>query len=237
MQYTEDVLVRMTRAAKSTIDLTAMYWALLPDPTSDDEKGFTDAQFEQMGAGTGRALYQALRDAAARGVSIRILQSPGFSGQKQESDTLQEEFPERISIHSIDMGKWYGGSGIMHQKIWIFDARHIYLGSANMDWKSISQVKEMGVAVEDCPELAADAGKYFETWWAFSALAPSAWRFSIRRCVSIGGCRRGRRWCQPRSARSRRSRAKNTPPSKPREPAPARTGRRAGRRIHNRLPA
>ena len=72
------------------------------------------------------------------------------------------------------MGEWYGGSGIMHQKIWIFDARHLYLGSANMDWKSISQVKEMGVAVEDCPELAADAGKYFETWWAFSALAPAS---------------------------------------------------------------
>ena len=72
------------------------------------------------------------------------------------------------------MGKWYGGSGIMHQKIWIFDARHLYLGSANMDWKSISQVKEMGVAVEDCPELAADAGKYFNTWWAFSAIVPAS---------------------------------------------------------------
>ena len=174
VQYTEEALVRLTRAAQSTIDLTAMYWALLPDPASDDEKGFTDSQFEAMGAGAGRALYQALRDAAARGVTIRILQSPGFSGQKQESDALSEEFPDRVSIHSIDMGKWYGGSGIMHQKIWIFDARHLYLGSANMDWKSISQVKEMGVAVEDCPELAGDAGKYFDTWWAFSAIAPES---------------------------------------------------------------
>src|SRR5271168_4820431 len=93
VQYTEDVLVRLTRAAQSTIDLTAMYWALLPDPAGDDEKGFADDQFEKMGAGAGRALYQALREAAARGVSIRILQSPGFSGNKQESDTLHEEFP------------------------------------------------------------------------------------------------------------------------------------------------
>src|SRR5215475_10769304 len=126
-----------------------------------------------MGAGHGRVLYQALRDAAARGVAIRILQSPGFSGKKQESDSLREEFPDRVSIHSVEMGKWYGG-GIMHQKIWIFDARHLYLGSANMDWKSISQVKEMGVAVEDCPEFAADAGRYFETWWTFSALKPAS---------------------------------------------------------------
>jgi phospholipase D3/4 len=172
VQYTEDVLVRLTRNSQSTIDLTAMYWALLPDLAGDDEKGFADSQLEVMGAGHGRALYQALRDAAARGVSIRILQSPGFSAQRQESGSLREEFPDRVSVHSVDMANWYGGSGIMHQKIWIFDGRHLYLGSANMDWKSISQVKEMGVAVEDCPELAADAGKYFDTWWAFSAMTP-----------------------------------------------------------------
>ena len=174
VMYTEDVLVRMTRGAQSTIDLTAMYWGLLPDPAGEDEKGFTDAQFDTMRAGEGRALFEALREAAGRGVSIRILQSPGFSGQKQESDALKEEFPEKVAIHSVEMGKWYGGSGIMHQKIWIFDARHIYLGSANMDWKSITQVKEMGVSVEDSPELAADAMTYFDTWWAFSALTPKS---------------------------------------------------------------
>ena len=174
VQYTEEVLIRLAESAQSTIDLTAMYWALLPDPGGVDEKGFTPEQFEQMGAGAGRALYNALRDAAARGVSIRILQSPGFSGQKQESDTLKEQFPARVFINPIDMGKWYGGGGIMHQKIWIVDSRHVYVGSANMDWKSISQVKEMGIAVEDCPELAADAGRYFESWWAFSALIPAS---------------------------------------------------------------
>jgi len=174
VQYTEDVLVRLTRAANSTIDLTAMYWALVPDSSSEDERGFTDTQFSEMGADAGRALYEALRDAAARGVCIRILESPGFSGQKQASETLKETFPKQVEIHSVEMGKWYGGAGIMHQKIWIFDSRHIYIGSANMDWKSISQVKEMGVAVEDAPEVAADAAKYFNVWWDFSALSPAS---------------------------------------------------------------
>ncbi len=174
VQYTEDVLVRLTNAARSSIDLTAMYWALLADPTSDDEKGFDAAALDKMGAGTGRALYEALRAAARRGVKIRILQSPGFSGGEQESEKLRKEFPDAISIHSVEMGKWYGGGGIMHQKIWIFDARHIYLGSANMDWKSIAQVKEMGVVVEDCPDLAADTAKYFEAWFAFATLEPAS---------------------------------------------------------------
>jgi phospholipase D3/4 len=172
--YTEDVLVRLTSNAKSSIDLTAMYWALVADPGSDDEKGFTPEQLDAMGAGAGRALYEGLRAAVQRGVRIRILQSPGFSGQRQESDALQVDFRDRISIHSVEMGKWYGGGGIMHQKVWIFDQRHLYLGSANMDWKSITQVKEMGVVVEDCPDLAADAGRYFEAWWAFAALFPTS---------------------------------------------------------------
>jgi phospholipase D3/4 len=174
IEYTENVLVRLTRSARSSIDLTAMYWSLLPDATTDDEMGFTEAQFEKMGAGAGRALYEALYDAAARGVRIRILQSPGFNGQQQESDVLQQRFPDCITIYPIDMGKWYGGAGIMHQKIWIFDSRHLYIGSANMDWKSIMQVKEMGVAVENCPDLAQDACKYFEAWCSFSALPPSS---------------------------------------------------------------
>jgi phospholipase D3/4 len=176
--YTEDVLVQLTSTARSSIDLTAMYWALLVDPGSDDEKGFTPEQLDAMGAGTGRALCQALQSAAQRGVRIRIVQSPGFSrdkqeSHKQESDVLQASFPDRISIRAVEMAKWYGG-GMMHQKIWIFDQRHLYLGSANMDWKSIAQVKEMGVVVEDCPELATDIGNYFETWWAFAALPPTS---------------------------------------------------------------
>lgn len=183
VQYTHDVLVGLTRVARCTIDLTAMYWALLPDPAEGDEKadpkagnqkGFTKAQLDAMGAGEGRTLFEALQEAARRGVSIRILQSPGSSGQRQDSDVLAEQFPENVTIHCVDMRKWYGGSGIMHQKVWIFDARHLYLGSANTDWKSLTQVKEMGISVEDAPELAADATKFFNTWWAFSALTPAS---------------------------------------------------------------
>src|SRR5580704_9223439 len=88
VQYTEDVLVSLTNAAKSAIDLTAMYWALLPDPNGDDEKGFSDGQLKAMGADAGRAVFNALRKAAGRGVNIQILESPGFSGQKQESTKL-----------------------------------------------------------------------------------------------------------------------------------------------------
>lgn len=180
VETTTAALVRLTRAARASIDLTAMYWALLPDPAGDDEKGLTPARLDALGAGAGRDLFRALQDAAARGVGIRILESPGLSDNpsqpptRPESDALRREYPDQVSIHSITMGEWYGGAGIMHQKIWIFDARHAYLGSANMDWKSLTQVKELGVVLADCPAVAAELGRYFEGWWTVSALAPSA---------------------------------------------------------------
>ena len=96
VQFTEHALVRLTEATQSTIHLTAMYWALLPDPTSDDEKGFEESDFTRMGAGAGQKLYEALYNAAARGVTIHILQSPGFSKsqQKGESERLRDKFPD-----------------------------------------------------------------------------------------------------------------------------------------------
>jgi hypothetical protein len=101
VQFTEDALARLTGTAQSTIDLTAMYWALLPDPKGDDEKGFDEEDFSGMRAGAGQKLYGALGDAAARGVTIRILQSPGFSKseQKGQSERLRDEFPARVFIH------------------------------------------------------------------------------------------------------------------------------------------
>lgn len=180
VQYTEDVLVRLTEAARSTIDLTAMYWALLPDPTSADEHGFSVDELKSMGASAGAALYQALHDAAGRGVHIRILQAPGFeaaddgTASRQESDDLHDAFPGQVEIHEITMGDWYGGSGIMHQKVWVIDGRHVYIGSANMDWKSLMQVKEVGVATEDCTAIAEDVSLLFESWWRFAALKPDS---------------------------------------------------------------
>ena len=130
-----------------------------PDRYGRDESGFSDEQFDEFGAGYGKQLYEALREAAKRGVQIRILQSRGFEDDKTkeitppnidaiaESEKLAREFQDQVQIQTISMDKWYG-AGIMHQKIWIFDNQSIYIGSANMDWKSISQVKELGVVTE-----------------------------------------------------------------------------------------
>ncbi len=169
--YTESVLERLVVASHETIDLCAMYWNLLPDVNSVEEAGFTDAQFEEMGAAHGRHLLQALTAAARRGVRLRVLQSPGFKKGSPESTALALQYPEQIQIRQLEMSAWYGG-GIMHQKMWVFDRRHVYIGSANMDWKSITQVKELGVVFENHPLVAGDAQKQFDAWWRLCELEP-----------------------------------------------------------------
>lgn len=37
------------------------------------------------------------------------------------------------------LSQWWG-SGIIHAKVWISDSRDVYIGSANNDWKSLTQV-------------------------------------------------------------------------------------------------
>ncbi len=69
------------------------------------------------------------------------------------------------------------GNGVMHAKFLIVDGASFYLGSANFDWRSLTQVKEMGVRVRGCPLLATDLEKNFEAYWIAGQLnaVPAEW--------------------------------------------------------------
>ena len=158
-----DTLIEITTQAKHTLDITVAYWNLLYN------------QHGSKYATIGSKLYQALQDAAKRGVSLRFLQSycrPGDSMQMTELEDLQKEYPSNIAFRVWNAEDWYGG-GIMHQKVWIADERDTWIGSANMDVLSLTQVKEMGVAVYDSPELSSDVVAYFDRWWQWASLNSS----------------------------------------------------------------
>lgn len=164
-------LLRLVGSARDRIDLTAMYWNLRPQPGDEGVEALSAADLAALGVAAGRSLYEAIQDAAARGVRIRILQSPGFAAGPSEGDALAAACPDDVSVRTARLDAWYG-TGIMHQKLWLVDGRGLYLGSANMDWCSLTHVKELGVVVEDDAALAADAGRHFETWWRFAGLEP-----------------------------------------------------------------
>jgi len=182
-ESTGSVLVRLTAAATQAIRITVMYWSLTPDPTSADESGFTVEKLQKLGATQGEALLAALREAAGRGVKISIVQGSGSNfGPNPDLDKLKADFPSVVDVAKLDVSAWFGG-GIMHQKTWIFDDRALYVGSANMDWRSLAQVKEMGVVFEDVAEFAGDAKRQFEVLWRLASLSPKtkiAWDPEVR---------------------------------------------------------
>ena len=65
--------------------------------------------------------------------------------------------PEHVAeVRSLDFKRLIG-AGILHTKMWLVDDKHFYLGSANMDWRSLTQVKVKSsyifVAFDECSVL------------------------------------------------------------------------------------
>lgn len=59
--------------------------------------------------------------------------------------------------------------GILHTKSWSVDGQHFYIGSANFDWRSLTHVKELGIAAFNCPCLGDDLKKLLEIYWRMGA--------------------------------------------------------------------
>ena len=55
------------------------------------------------------------------------------------NDTDDLEKIKGIEVRTLDVERLVG-AGILHTKLWIVDGQHIYLGSANMDWRSFTEV-------------------------------------------------------------------------------------------------
>jgi len=55
-------------------------------------------------------------------------------------------------------------SGILHTKLMVIDSTFAYMGSANWDWRSITQVKELGF-ITTISVLVQDLEKIFDIYW------------------------------------------------------------------------
>ena len=143
MPPTDMVWIQMIQQAKSEIELCHFY--------GSDEVG------SRLGG-----VVRALEDAADRGVMLRML----FASTFQET---YSELPARlgarpgIQVAFLDLEEETGG--VMHAKYMLVDQRDAFLGSANLDWRSLDHIVELGVRVEGT-QLAGALGTLFEGDWA-----------------------------------------------------------------------
>ncbi|XP_017578911.1 5'-3' exonuclease PLD3 [Pygocentrus nattereri] len=147
--------------AQSSLDIASFYWTLTNKDTGTHEPT----------ADQGERILQELAQLSQR-ISVRI------AVNKQDSQTqndLQLLIDSGADVRTVNMRQLT--SGVLHTKFWVVDKKHIYIGSANMDWRSLTQVKELGAAVYDCSCLASDLGKIFEAYWFLgqSKTIPAPW--------------------------------------------------------------
>ncbi|XP_052900595.1 5'-3' exonuclease PLD3-like [Anopheles moucheti] len=143
--------------AQGTIEIGSFYWTL---------KG-ADV-YNHSSAREGEMIFRKLFEAGTvRKLQVKIAQSaPTTASPNLDTDLLAKQ--GAALVRSVDFPRLIGG-GVLHTKVWIIDRQHFYLGSANMDWRSLTQVKELGVLGTNCSCLVHDLAKIFDVYWDMGA--------------------------------------------------------------------
>ncbi|XP_020109529.1 phospholipase D Z-like isoform X1 [Ananas comosus] len=166
-----DVLRWLAGNATENLDILAQYWQLVAAPKNprSGDYGYSDADMARFGADVGLQVYKELEAAADRKVDIRIVQHSGvYPDYVQEPSDLAAGRPNVQNV-TLLLSNWWG-SGIVHAKVWISDRNSLYIGSANNDWKSLTQVKELGIYLVGCPRIAKWVETYFDNLMKLSKL-------------------------------------------------------------------
>jgi len=143
---------KLIALAEEDIEIASMYWSLLGKDIYEDESDWA-----------GEQIFQQLSDVVKDGkVKVRIAQNqPRPDLASGDTDYLKSI---GAAVKNLDFSKLMG-AGVLHTKLWLIDQKHFYVGSANFDWRSLTQVKELGVMVTDCPCLAKDMHKIWQVYW------------------------------------------------------------------------
>ncbi|XP_019717186.1 phospholipase D3 [Hippocampus comes] len=163
---TYEAWLQLMAQARTSIDIASFYWTLTNQDTGTHEPT----------ADQGENVLKNLAELSGA-LSVRIAVSAP-QGSQPTAD-LKRLNASGADIRMVKMRELT--SGVLHTKFWLVDKKHIYIGSANMDWRSLTQVKELGVVVYNCSCLASDLGKIFEAYWFLgeSQSIPSPWPSSF----------------------------------------------------------
>ncbi|KAM8948455.1 5'-3' exonuclease PLD4 [Lycaon pictus] len=156
--------LQLLDAAQESIHVASFYWSL-----TGADIGVNDSSSQ-----LGEALLRKLEQLLDKNISLVVATSSRSLAKK--STDLQVLAARGAQVRYVPMEKLTGG--VLHSKFWVVDGRHIYLGSANMDWRSLTQVKELGAIIYNCSHLALDLEKTFQTYWVLGApkaVLPKAW--------------------------------------------------------------
>ncbi|XP_069021977.1 inactive phospholipase D5 [Embiotoca jacksoni] len=145
--------------AKYSVEVVSSVWDL----------NSWDLETIPSAAKQGQLLFQKLLSLKSRGVKLKITSSLTNSA---ELKTLAAHDAE---VRFVNMTAFTRGG--LRSSFWVVDRQHIYIGSADMDWRSLSKRKELGVVLYNCSCLALDLHRVFSFYWQLHEkdYIPSIW--------------------------------------------------------------
>ncbi|XP_029981787.1 phospholipase D4 [Sphaeramia orbicularis] len=137
--------------ATDQLDVASFYWTL----TGEDINVNSSSDIP------GREILEQLEALPSKNVSVRLVTSlPTVRTNSTDFKILKEK---GVHVRRVNFGRLTGG--VLHSKFWIVDRKHVFIGSANMDWRALTQVKEVGVVIYNCSSVAEDLRKIFHSYW------------------------------------------------------------------------
>ncbi|KAL0880322.1 hypothetical protein ABMA27_002773 [Loxostege sticticalis] len=163
---TKNAWLDLIDEAQTSIEIASFYWSLR-----------FNEEYPYNSSIEGEQVFQALYAAGSkRKINLKIAQNwPTKLYPNVDTEYLVKK--KAAQVRSLNFSKLLG-NGVLHTKFWIVDRTHFYIGSANMDWRSLTQVKELGIVAYNCSCLATDLGKIFDVYWllgAPGAVVPDEW--------------------------------------------------------------
>nr|XP_034966444.1 inactive phospholipase D5 isoform X1 [Zootoca vivipara] len=132
--------MNLLNMAKKSVDIVSSQW---------------DLSHSHPSAFQGQHLFEKLQDLLSQNVEIKLVSDI----LHKESKLLNDLKNKGAEVIFINMTAY--NDGHLQTSFWIVDRQHVYIGSASLEWKSLGQMKELGVIVYNCSCLVLDLQKIF----------------------------------------------------------------------------
>ncbi|KAJ6664675.1 hypothetical protein lerEdw1_006248 [Lerista edwardsae] len=148
--------MNLLNMAKKSVDIVSSQW---------------DLSYSHPSAGQGQHLFEKLQDLLSQNIEIKLV-SDILPSQSKVLNDLKAKGAEVMYINMTAYNE-----GHLQSSFWIVDKQHVYIGSASLDWKSLGQMKELGIIVYNCSCLVVDLQRIFALYSSlkFKSKVPPTW--------------------------------------------------------------
>ncbi|XP_072849265.2 inactive phospholipase D5 isoform X1 [Pogona vitticeps] len=132
--------MNLLNMAKKSVDIVSSQW---------------DLSHNHPSACQGQHLFEKLLELLSQKIEIKLVSDV----LHKNSDLLTNLGKKGAEVMHVNLTAY--NDGHLQSSFWIVDKRHVYIGSASLEWSSLGQMKELGVIVYNCSCLVLDLQRIF----------------------------------------------------------------------------